>query len=79
MPGAGGCSQPLGALPEHKVPSVPAIIQEERLFSPGWLGWPWAPARAVCHQVKVVLSPTGRTHHRKADVVNTESRPQLEL
>lgn len=37
MPGAGGCSQPLGVLPEHKVPSVPAIIQEERLFSPGWL------------------------------------------
>lgn len=37
MPGAGGCSQPLGALSEYKDPSVPAIIQEERLFSPGWL------------------------------------------
>lgn len=80
MPGAGGCSQPLGALPEHKVPSVPAIIQEERLFSPGWLrGGPWAPARAVCHQVKVVLRPTGRTHHRKQMLENTEPRPRLEL
>lgn len=56
MPGAGGCSQPLRALPEHKSP-FSSCHHTGRKAVQSWLavGWPWAPARAVCHQVKVVL------------------------